>query len=89
MEEVAIKIKQLIADLHVFGYKVHIDNYCIGDFHNISIRKYVVMENRFIRFFFHYDLYKLEFVNHYQFRLPSDGDKVIEILNDLLNKELE
>ena len=86
--DVAIQIiKPLIGDLQVNGYKVHIDNYCIGDFHNINIHKYTIVTGKLLNMLSSDELYKLEPVYHNQIRLPSESEKLIEVLVELYNKE--
>lgn len=87
MDEAIQKIKQLIADLQVYGYKIHIDNYCIGDFHNINIHKYTIVTGKLLNMLSSDELYKLEPVYHNQIRLPSESEKLIEVLVELYNKE--
>lgn len=87
MNEAIQKIKQLIADLHVYGYRVNIDNYCIGDFHNIAIHKYVLVTGKLLNMITSDELYKLEPVYFNQIRLPSESEKLIEVLVQLYNKE--
>ena len=87
MDEAIQKIKPLIADLQVYGYKVNIDNYCIGDFHNIAIHKYVLVTSKLLNMLSSDELYKLEPVYHNQIRLPSESEKLIEVLVELYNKE--
>lgn len=87
MDEAIKKINQLIADLQVYGYKIYIDNYCIGYFHNIAIHKYVLVTSKLLNMLSSDELYKLEPVYHNQIRLPSESEKLIEVLVELYNKE--
>lgn len=86
MEKATQDINRLISDLQVYGYKVTINNYCIGYYHNVYIRQYKPIKNKILQFFFRDDLYTLETVYSDQIRLPVDVEKIKTVMNDLLTK---
>lgn len=73
-------IDTLISKLQVYGYLVRINNYCIGDYHNIYIYKYVRVKWLFR------ELYDLKQVFYGRYRLPTEAKYMINALKNELNK---
>jgi len=85
MEKATRDIERLISELQVYNYKVIINNYCIGDYHNIHILQYKPIKSAIARFLFGDNVCKLESVYFEQIRLPIDAETVKTVMNDLLN----
>mgnify|MGYP001314920013 CR=1 FL=1 len=73
-------INHYISFLQVAGYKVSLNNYAIGDYHNIRITKYVCVKLLW------WNLYKIVDVYDDQIRLPLHLNILIKKFVDILRR---
>lgn len=81
MSKLSSKIDTLIAKLQVYGYKIRINNHNIGDIHNIYIDRYIPRNIMFLP-----NAFQLKRINHYTYRLPSEGKYLLKKLTELLEE---
>lgn len=79
LNKLAIDIDYYIAKLQVYNFSIRINNYNLGDYHNIVIYRYKRKRLPFIG-----EYYKLEIFWRDTIRLPSDGDKLIKKFKQIL-----